>query len=68
MYNIGIDFHHIRNRDEENHKKMLNNKSSQSNTKFDNTYRLYKHNNYGYRFCHIWNRNEESHTKLKTVE
>ena len=44
-YNIGIDYHHIRNRNEKSHtkkKKMLNNKSSECNTRFDDTYRLYR--------------------------
>ena len=32
------------NRDEERHMKMLNNKSSTCNIRFDNTYPLYKYN------------------------
>ena len=43
-------------------KKKLNNKSSEFNTKFDDTYQLYKYN-IDIDDHHIRNRNEEKHTK-----
>ena len=45
-YNIGIDYHHIMNRDEKRQmkKEKLNNKSSDCNIRFDDTYFLYKYN------------------------
>ena len=45
-YNIGRDYHHIRNRHGERHTKTKksNNKSSDCNTRFDDTYHLYKYN------------------------
>ena len=47
---------------------MLNNKNSDYNTKFDDTYMLYKYN-IGIDYHHIRNRNEKSHTKKeKNVE
>ena len=45
-YNIGIDYHHIRNRGKERHmkRKKSSNKSSDCKTRFDDTYHLYKYN------------------------
>ena len=42
--------------------KMLNNKNSDYNTRFDDTYNLYKYN-IGIDYHHNGNRNEESHMK-----
>ena len=69
-YNIGIDYHHIRNRNEERHgkkKKMLNNKKRDYNTRFDDTYILYKYN-IGIDYHHIRNRNEERHGKKEKIK
>ena len=68
-YNIGIDYHHIRNRIEERHikRKKSSNKSSDCNIRFDNTYRLYKYN-IGIDYHHIRNRYEERHIKRKKVK
>ena len=46
---------------------MLNNKNSDYNTKFDDTYMLYKYN-IGIDYHHIRNRNEKSHMKKEKVE
>ena len=56
---MGIDYH-IKNRDKESHMKKLNNKSSECNTRFDDTYPLYKYN-MGIDYYYIKNRDEESH-------
>ena len=45
-------------------RKKLNNKSSDCNTIFDDTYRLYK-NNIGIDYHHIKNRDKEKHKKEK---
>ena len=69
-YNIDLDYHCIRNRNEERHikkEKMSNNNSSESNTRFDYTYRLYK-NNIGIDYHHIRNRNKETHKKGKKIK
>ena len=54
---VGIDYHHIRNRDEERHtkKETSSNQSSECNTTFYNTYPLYKYN-IGIDYNHIRNR------------
>ena len=44
--------------------KTLNNKSSDCNTKFNDTYRLYKYN-IGIDYHHSWNRDEERYTKKR---
>ena len=61
-YNIGIDYHHIRNRNEERHikRKKLSNESGDFIAKFYDTYILYKYN-IGIDYHHIRNRNEERH-------
>ena len=45
-YNIGIDYHHIRDRDKDSNinRKKSNNKRSDCNARFDDTYILYKYN------------------------
>ena len=46
--------------------EKLNNKSSDCNTTFDDTYLLYKYN-IGIDYHYIWNRDEERHTKRKQL-
>ena len=68
--NTGIDFHHIRNRDNERYTKkgkMSNNKSNECHTRFDDIYRLYKYN-IGIDYHHIRNRNEQSYTKKEKLK
>ena len=48
-------------------KENSNNKSSECNTRFDDTYPLYKYNIDRY-YHHIRNRNEERHAKMEKVE
>ena len=48
-------------------KQNLNNKSSEYNTRFDDTYPLYKYN-IGVDYHHIGNRDEERHTKKRNVK
>ena len=69
MYNIDIDCHHIRNRNEQRYtkKEKVESKSSECHTSFDVTYRLYKYN-IGIQYHHIRNRNEEIYTKKEKVE
>ena len=54
---MGIDYYQIKKRDDENHMKKLNNKSSECNTRFDDTYHLYKYN-IGIYYYHIKNRDK----------
>ena len=63
-YNIGIDYHHIMNRNKYRHikRKKSSNKSSDCNTRFDDTYRLYKYKT-GIDYHHIKQTNEERHGK-----
>ena len=58
QYNIGIDYHHIKNRDRDTKKEKSNNKSSECNTRIKYTYPLYKYN-IGINYHQIKNRDDE---------
>ena len=63
-YNIDIDYHHIKNKNDERHTKKgkYSNKSSEYNTTFNDTYRLCKHN-IGIDYHHNRNKDKERHRK-----